>query len=371
MLPGDRRDALVRPPESRRRGGVPAPRPIFAAFGLFLLAPLVAEYLLGNLPLTALSSLLVLAPLYGGGALLIREAARRHGRGWPTLLVWGLAYALLEEGLVTMSLFNPDYAGADLLAPGFIAALGIGAPWTAQVLTMHTIWSIAVPIALVEALAGPRRTASWLSWLGLAIVALLFALGLVLNTLISVALFRFVATPLQLIWTALLVLLLVAIGAGFGRRAEVVSNPGAARAPSPWPVGVGAFVVSGIFRLLPLPGWWSRHYLGEWPAWLLVALVVLLVVGTSVVVVDWSHRPGWGEPQRLALAGGALLTYAWAAFPQWPVVPVDPTGDLIGNAVLAAGAIALLGVAARRQAAEPDGETSSVSGSGTPGARPG
>jgi hypothetical protein len=81
-------------------------RPAFLAVGLFLLAPLVAEYLLGNLPITAAGSLVVLAPLYGGGALLIREVARRLGRGWPTLLVWGVAYALLEEGIVTMSLFN-------------------------------------------------------------------------------------------------------------------------------------------------------------------------------------------------------------------------------------------------------------------------
>ena len=36
------------------------------AVGLFFLAPLVAEFLLGNLPITLLPALVLLAPLYGG-----------------------------------------------------------------------------------------------------------------------------------------------------------------------------------------------------------------------------------------------------------------------------------------------------------------
>jgi hypothetical protein len=81
---------------------------VLPALGLFFLAPLVAEFLLGNLPITALFLLVILAPMYGGGALLIRETARRAGRGWPTLVVLALAYGVLEEGIATMSLFNPN-----------------------------------------------------------------------------------------------------------------------------------------------------------------------------------------------------------------------------------------------------------------------
>lgn len=49
----------------------------------------MAEYLRGDLPLKMLPALIVLAPAYGGGAILIREAARRTGRGWPTMLLLG------------------------------------------------------------------------------------------------------------------------------------------------------------------------------------------------------------------------------------------------------------------------------------------
>ena len=48
----------------------------------FVCGSSVAEYPLGDLPLRLLPALTVLVPAYGGGAILIREAARRMGRGW-------------------------------------------------------------------------------------------------------------------------------------------------------------------------------------------------------------------------------------------------------------------------------------------------
>jgi hypothetical protein len=53
-----------------------------------------------------LSSLAALAPMYGGGALLIREIVRRKGRGWPSIILLALAYGILGEGIATESLFN-------------------------------------------------------------------------------------------------------------------------------------------------------------------------------------------------------------------------------------------------------------------------
>jgi len=79
-------------------------RHLLPALGLFLLAPLVGEFLLGNLSITSLSFLLLLAPLYGGGALLIRESGRRWGLGWPGMIVLCFAYGLIEEAFVTQSL---------------------------------------------------------------------------------------------------------------------------------------------------------------------------------------------------------------------------------------------------------------------------
>ena len=132
-------------------------RRIAPAVGLFFLSPFVAEFLLGNVSIRRLPIGLVMAPMYGGGAVLVREAARRAGKGWPTIFLLALAYAVIEEGLICQTLFNPSYFGLDLLREGYIPALGMGAWWTLFVLTLHTVWSISAPIAIIESLAPSSR----------------------------------------------------------------------------------------------------------------------------------------------------------------------------------------------------------------------
>ena len=100
-------------------------RPIAMALGLLVLAPVVGEYLLGNTPISQLGALVLFVPLYGCGALLVREVGRRLG-GWPTIGLFAAAYALLEEGPVDQMLFNPGYLDLGSFASyGEIPGLGI------------------------------------------------------------------------------------------------------------------------------------------------------------------------------------------------------------------------------------------------------
>ena len=61
-------------------------------FTLFILSPWVAEVLFGATPLSRIGALLVVAPLYGGGAILIRELARHRGPGWRQIFLLGAVY---------------------------------------------------------------------------------------------------------------------------------------------------------------------------------------------------------------------------------------------------------------------------------------
>ena len=193
------------PPEAPTRGAagkMAVWRRLAPAIGLALLAPLIGEYLLGNVSITAIFALFILAPLYGCGALLIREGARHAGRGWPTMIVLGIAYALFEEGLVTQFLFNPSYHDLDLQSAAYVPALGIGVRLTVTIIALHAIWSTCVPIALVEALVPARSDTPWLGKVGLAITGVVFLLG-------SAYLFYgeytgqgFLASPPQLVGTA-------------------------------------------------------------------------------------------------------------------------------------------------------------------------
>ncbi|MGH4025031.1 MAG: hypothetical protein ACRDRV_10660 [Pseudonocardiaceae bacterium] len=309
-------------------------RRVAPVVGLFFLAPLIAEFLLGNISVSEFSSILFLAPLYGGGAVLVREVTRRSGRGWPTMILLSLAYALVEEGLATQTLFNPSYYGLDLLSPARIPGVGMGAWWTLFVLTLHMVWSMSVSIALVEALVPARRSTPWLGRFGLGVAGALYLLGAVLIGAATYQSERFIAAPFQLIGTAIavVVVVLLAFRAGSGD-----CPVGGGAVPGPWLVGVFALLTSSLFMGL--------HLLLT-PGWLTVVLYLALYAVVIGLVTVGSRRAGWSDAHRLALAGGALVTYAWYGFPATPILGATGTEDLIGNIVFATVALALLAAAA-------------------------
>jgi hypothetical protein len=310
-------------------------RRVAPAIGLYFLAPLISEFLLGDFPITKLGIILILAPMYGGGALLIREIARRTNGGWPMIITLALAYGIFEEAFTTQTLFNPNYLGLNLhlLDHGFIPALGIGAWWTVFVLTLHTIWSISVSIGLVEALVPDRATEPWLRTLGLTIVSILLVAVAIVMTKHSIDSDHFIATKAQFVWSAVFVVV-VAVAAFFLPR-SVRKNPGPA--PNPWVVGIAALALTSLFvGVRPAWGWGA------------VACYFALDMVAIAVFSVWSRRTGWNGLHRLALAGGAALTYAWHAFFQAPVTGGSAMLNLISHLVFGFGLLILLWFAARR-----------------------
>jgi hypothetical protein len=309
------------------------------AVGLFFLAPLVAEFLLGDLPIRMLGVLVILAPMYGGGALLVREVARRRGLGWPGIFVLALAYAVLEEAFTTQTLFNPDYLRLNLhlLEPAYIPALGIGVWWTVFVLTLHTVWSISVSIGLMEAMVPDRATTPWLKWPGLSVTAVLFMLAAVASTKFEIKQDRFIASKAQFVVSAIVVVALVAIGS-LWRQKPVLHTAG--WVPNPWLVGAVALAAGSVFLLTP-------------KAWAWGAVGVYLVLYLLMIAMVWaaSHHLGWDGRHRLALAGGAALAYAWHAFLQNPAVGAADHTTRIGNGIFAAGLLLFLFFAARKTSA--------------------
>ncbi|MFB9679344.1 hypothetical protein [Streptosporangium vulgare] len=312
------------------------PRRVAPALGLFLLSPLVAEYLLGNVASSEIWGLVILAPMYGGGAIIIREVVRRTGRGWPTLLLLACAYGVLEAALIDQTLFNPAPLFEDDVSRGatLIPALGLSAGNAVGFTAGHAIWSIGVPIVLVETLVPRRATTPWLGIPGLIITCVVFVLG-------SLVLFGgirdesgFMASPPQRIGAAVVVVLLVAVAFLAGRRPGPVTD---GLPPRPWLVGTAGFVASAAFFLRP-EDWWGT------------AAGVALLAGATVVIGRWSRRDGWGAAHRLALAGGALLTYGFGGFLLLMLHGTANTANLAGQVILVLGALALFLAACRTAA---------------------
>ena len=126
---------------------------------LLIFSPGLIEYLSGSSALTTL----VLNPaffvfqvalnigLYGPGVLLIREAKLRWKKGWATVLLLGLAYGILEEGIALSTMFDPrasPVVSSGLAGYGHFA--GVNWPWAAQIDIVHALFSIAIPILLLD-----------------------------------------------------------------------------------------------------------------------------------------------------------------------------------------------------------------------------
>jgi hypothetical protein len=317
-------------------------RRVLPAIGLFLLAPLVGEFLLGDLPITAFTGLVILAPMYGGGTLLIREVCRRAGWGWPSMLALALAYGVLEEGITTQTLFNPGWTGHHLHAYGNIPALGMGGPWTVFVLSLHMLWSTTIPIMFVELLTPGRRRTPWLGRIGLAATSVIFVAGAVVLTVGGYSQSDFRASVAQYAGCVVAMAVLILLAVFLGRsRGPATRREG--RVPSAWLLGAAAFAVSSVEL-----GIW---YLGKdvVPAWLYVALVVLTYATVLPLARYWTRFRAWNARHELALASGALLTYVWLAFAApHMLLPASPAVALTSHVVFGLGAVALIAVTAAR-----------------------
>src|SRR5437870_808249 len=127
----------------------PNRRPLLA---LILLSPIIAEMLSGSSPplewLNPITPLLLIW-LYGAGVLVMRETAVRWKTGWPSILLLGAAYGIIEEGLAVKSFFDPGWMDLGTLA-WYGRWLDVNWVWAVWLTIYHAVVSIAIPIFLME-----------------------------------------------------------------------------------------------------------------------------------------------------------------------------------------------------------------------------
>jgi len=148
------------------------------ALVLFFLAPAIAELLSGSAPPSEFFNpitLLLLASLYGSGAIIVRELKVRWNKGYVSMLVLGAAYGIIEEGLMVKSFFDPGWVDLGILA-SYGRWQGVNWVWAEWLTVYHAVFSIGIPITLVELSYGQRRNKSWVGHKTLTVlVALLGA----------------------------------------------------------------------------------------------------------------------------------------------------------------------------------------------------
>jgi hypothetical protein len=317
---------------------------------LFFLSPITAELLTGPAPPAEFFdpfSLLVLTALYGSGAILVRELALRWRKGWPTILILGAAYGIVEEGLMVKSFFDPQWV--DLGPLGVYGRWAeVNWVWSLGLTLFHAVWSIGIPILLVTLMFPGRVNEAWVGRRTLRFLAVLLAL--------DVAFGFFALTPyrppaLQYLLAVLTVVGLHAVARrmppAFGALRQDKGETGRPRTLRPFVAGLAGAIA--FFGLL-----WGIPNTGVSPV--VTMLLLVLLVGAATVGLNRSGlRTRWEPGRELALASGALTFFVVLA----PLQQLDPEHALERRGMALVGlAMACLLVWLARRLNRADEETS-------------
>lgn len=319
-------------------------RGLSPALVLFFLSPVTAELLSGSSPPAEFFrpfSLLLLCLLYGSGAILIRELVVRWRKGWPSALVLGAAYGILEEGLMVKSFFDP--AWMDLGPLGVYGRWGgVNWVWSLGLTIFHAVWSISIPILLVTLLFPHRAHQPWIGRRMFRALAVLLLADVVLG-LVALTPYRPPMIPYLLAILAVVMLYAVArrMPAAFRKSHRVDPAVDRPRSFAFYAAGLGGTVA--FFVLL-----WAVPNTTVNPV--VDMLLTLLLV--AAVWLGWRRaNPAsrWDARRQLALACGALSFFILLA----PLQQLDPARSmetrgmaLVGLA--AAASLVWLGIRTRR-----------------------
>lgn len=291
---------------------------------LLVLAPVGAEYLLGydtstGHPGQLVAGLLILIPLYGAPAVLIRDLARRSGRGWPTILSWCAAWGVVQAGLVDQSMFNPDYRQIEywdaLWAPTELAGVSVFAALT--FVLGHVIFSLGAPIALAESVFADLADQPWLSRWSNVLLLILGVTALVLVGADHQQTEPFTASPGQLTSCVIVIVLLVL--APLARRRHHVDRTSPVETSREWPplaLGLAAFIAAIVLMIVAPPTWLG---VGLW----------LTIIPAMALWVWRFGRDRVDQRHRVALSTGALLAISMGG------LLIEPLGDVSTTRVIA------------------------------------
>lgn len=271
------------------------------ALVLFLLSPVFGELVSSVLtPLEFFNPVrlaITLVP-YGCAAIAARELVIRRKKGFTSLVLLGLAFGLIFEGIVTRVLFNPSWEGLGSLASygrahGFSWVLAVGLEH------FHVLISIVCPVLTAEALFPTQRKETWvpvplLVLCCCAVPAWTFIMG--------------VFVPyFPPFWHAVA---LTAIAVGLVVLADCIPKEplagGARRIPSPAVFGG----IGGVGMTLTMVGTFIVPDWGARPAASIMFFALLTIMLIELGALVWLSNGGdWNDCHRLALVLGSLAFF--------------------------------------------------------------
>ncbi len=335
----------------------PRKRALAPALTLMVLAPLLAEVLPGATRLSALFVLPIEICMWGGGALLIREAVRHWGLGWRNMLLLALALAIAEECVVQQTSLAPMVLQIKGVAYG--RALGVNYIYLLWALVYEAVFVVFLPVALVELLFPQRRKERWLGPVGLAVVAGFLLVGAFFAwfSWTQIARPKVFHVPVYSPPPAALALAGLAIGGlayiSLGGPRHRLARASAPLAPPPaW--------VAGLLGSLWAVLWYGLVLLGfgvapTFPPAIAVAGGLLLAAAPLLLLPRWTAHPGWQPHCTCAVLCGTMLGAMLVSFLGFVGALRMDLYFKIAIDLAAAGGMIALGRRVRSTAASPIG----------------
>ncbi len=183
-------------------------RKIRVALILSLLSPFIGELVSGSSPPREYFNpftFVFLWGFYGAGVLIMRELWVRWGGGYSQLMMLGIAYGIIEEGLAVKSFFDPGWHDLGRLAV-YGRYLGVNIVWAFWLSIFHAVYSISIPVLLIQIAYPEYSGVRLLARRGLAVLAAVFTST---STIIFLFLNPYKPPAIQYFITVMIVLYLV------------------------------------------------------------------------------------------------------------------------------------------------------------------
>jgi len=297
-----------------------------AAWTLALLTPLIAELTFGSTPFRFTYLVLLWLPIYGAGVLLIRELVMRAGRGWPSIILLGLAYELAEDGLGLQALTSPHLYHAADWAPQI---LGFNIAYWILNIIYHVVFSAVIPIFITNLIFPAFKDKPYLKKGGLVWAGLFAILGvLMMRGAVPPNQDPGYNEPLAVIVGCVVAIITIGIVAlRLLPRRQVVATTNTAVPSTMNLAGFGAASTMVVFALMyPFAGAHQPLFThGAW-AYVPIAVGAALAIWTYRIIARWSRSSRWSSRTALALAGGALVGHTLFGFMAAKLQVIDRLG---------------------------------------------
>jgi hypothetical protein len=290
------------------------------AITLTLITTLIAELFFGTTPVSRAFILIPQLLFYGSGSILIREIARRRRFGWPAIILLGLAFGCIEEGLTLQSFFNPHFLGINL-AQGRVA--GINTLWVIHSAGYHCFWSICSSLLITELIFSKTAAEPWIGKVGVWISGIVFlVICLALNTQFR-KMSGFNSTlPYYLGTLAVVGVLVVSAFKIAPLQTNTKTNH---ISPGFWLIVLCTFLIAASW----LSGMFLQYILPQASPFISLGLALFTIGAGFFSLRYWSASIYWNNTRKCAVATGMIAAELLFGYFITKNHPVDHIGHIV------------------------------------------